>query len=73
MKTIKNVAKQNTSIVSQQRSFRRFVKQMFASLFKRQTCNHQAEFQKVLEKLQGIEDLIDIIAREIARQAKQGK
>jgi hypothetical protein len=43
---------------------------MFASFLKRQSCNHQAEIQKVITMLQDIGDSIEIIAREIARQIK---
>lgn len=44
---------------------------MFASLIKCQGCDYQDGFQKVLEKLQDIEDSIEIIAREMARRAKR--
>ena len=71
MKKINNAAKQNTS---KKRSFRRFVREMFDSLLKHQTRDYQADFQKVvLEKLQAMEDSIEIIAREMARQAERGK
>lgn len=73
MKTITNAAKLNTSAVPQHRSFRSLVKQWFASFIRHQHCNCLDEFQKVMEKLQEIEDLIDMIAREMARQSKQGK
>ena len=56
--------------VKQHRFFRRFVRQLFTSWIKRQSCNHQAEIQKVIAMLQDIGDPIEIIAREIARQIK---
>ena len=47
---------------------------MFDSLLKHQTRDYQDDFQKVvLEKLQAMEDSIEIIAREMARQAKRSK
>lgn len=54
----------------QKRSFRRFVKRMFASLFPCPACQCQEELQQVLAKLQDVEDSIEIIAMEIARQIK---
>ena len=57
-------------MVPSHRSFRRFVRKMFASFLKRQSCNHQVEIQKVIAMLQDIGDSIEIIAREIARQIK---
>ena len=62
--------KPNTPVVLPHRSFRRFVRKIFASFLKRQSCNHQAEIQKIFTTLQDIEDSIEIIAREIARQLK---
>jgi len=50
------------------RSFRRWVKQVFSSFIKRQNY-----LEKIFEKLKDIEDSIEIIAREIARQIKSGK
>jgi hypothetical protein len=47
---------------------------MFASFLKRQSCACPGGFQvTVLEKLQDIEDSIEIIASEMARQAKRGE
>jgi hypothetical protein len=66
MKNIHNAAQQN-------RSFRRLVGQWFPSLLKRPNGDYQREFEKVMEKLQDIEDLIEIIARQIARQMKSGE
>ena len=53
------------------RSFRRFVRKVFASLIKRQSCDGKHEIHTVvLDKLQDIADSIEIIAREMARQSK---
>ena len=52
------------------RSFRRWVRQLFSNLMKRQNRNY---LEDILEKLKDIEDSIDIIMREIARQIKSGK
>ena len=46
---------------------------MFASFIKHQGCGYQKDFQAVMEKLQDIDDSIEIIAREMARQAKRGE
>ena len=54
----------------QKRSFRRLVRQWFSSLLKRQNGDYQKEFEEVMEKLQDIEDLIEIIAWQVARWAK---
>jgi hypothetical protein len=62
MKNITNAAQRNSS-------FRRLVRQWFSSLLKRQNGDYQKEFKKVMEKLQDIEDMIEIIARQIARWA----
>jgi hypothetical protein len=69
MKKIIHATKPNTPVVPH-RSFRRFVRKMFVSLLKRQSCDHQAEIQKIIVMLQDIGDSIEIIAREIARQLK---
>jgi hypothetical protein len=42
-------------------------------LIKRQNCNCLDEIQKVIEMLREIEDSIEIIARQIARQIKLGE
>jgi hypothetical protein len=52
----------------QRRLFRRWVRQLFSSWMKRQNC-----LEKILERLQDIEDQVEIIAREIAKQIKSGK
>jgi hypothetical protein len=63
MKKLYNKAKQH-------RFFRRFVRQLFSSLLKRHHGDYLKKFEKVMEKLQDIEDSIEIIARQIARQIK---
>jgi len=65
-----NAPKPNTPAVPSHRSVRRFIRKMFASFLQRQSCNHQAEIQKVITMLQDIGESIEIIAREIARQLK---
>jgi hypothetical protein len=62
--------KPNTPAVSSHRSFRRFVRKMFASFLKRQSCSHHVEIHKITTMLQDIGDSIEIIAREIARKLK---
>ncbi len=58
---------------AQRRSFRRWVRQLFCGWIKRRNGNCLAGIEKVIEKLQDIEDSIEIIAREIARPIKSGK
>lgn len=55
---------------AQKRSFRRWVRQVFASFIKRKDYKYLRE---ILQKLRDLDESIDIIAREIARQGKQGK
>jgi hypothetical protein len=56
-----------------QRSFRRFIKQAFTSLMKRQNSNHEVEVKKMMAMLRSIENTIEIMAQEITRQTKQCK
>jgi len=70
MKKIR-ATKLNTPAVSEHRSFRRFVKRVFASFIKHQSGTQNGFRKIVLEKLQGLEDSIEIIAREMARQARR--
>jgi len=48
-------------------SVRRLLRQWFSGLIKRQNRNY---LEEIFEKLQDIEDSIEIIARQIARQIK---
>jgi len=68
MKKIKNVP---GAEVLEKRSFRRWVKQRFSSWLKRQNGERVEEFEKIFGILKEIEDSIEIIAREIARQTKR--
>lgn len=66
-----HATKSNTSVATSHHSFRRFFRKLFASFLKHQGCVDQDQFQiAVLEKLQDIGDSIEIVAREMARQAK---
>ena len=56
-------------VVSKRRSFRRFIKLVFASFCKLRGCQNRFQ-EEVLRKLQDIEDTIEIMAREMARQAE---
>ena len=51
--------------------YRRLFKQLFFGWIKRQDCNCEDGNGKILEKLQSIEDSIEIIAREMARKARR--
>jgi len=52
------------------RSFRRYVKKLFASFIQYQNCNCSQEIQKAIEILLDVKESIEIIAREMARQLK---
>jgi len=52
------------------RSFRKWIKQLFLSWNKRPNQNY---LEEIFEKLQEIEDSIEILARQIARQVKRGE
>lgn len=56
-----------TKNVEQHRFFRRFIRQLFSSVIKRQRCHHHAEMKKVIAMVQELGDSIEIIARLIAR------
>jgi hypothetical protein len=58
---------------AQKRFLRGWVKQLFSSWIKRQNYNYEKDFETVIEKLQDIEESIEIIAREIYRQSKKSK
>jgi hypothetical protein len=59
--------------VKQHRFVRRFIKQLFSGFIKRQNRNYKAGNEKIVEMLQDIQDSIEIMAREMARQAKRGE
>lgn len=63
--------KPNTVIVPQPRSFRRFVKQLFDSILKRQRDGNENGFQK--EVLQRLKDIEDMIMHKTAGQARHSK
>lgn len=73
MKKKISAAKSNMPVVPQNGPLRHFVKRVFAGFVKRQSLSCKNEFQEVMEKLHDIEDSIEIIARELARQAKRGE
>jgi uncharacterized protein YaaN involved in tellurite resistance len=58
-----------TKIPNKEGSFRRWIRQLFSSLIKRQN----SEIEEVLAKLQDIEESIETIAREMARRIKRGR
>ena len=65
--------KNKNNASTRNRSFRRLVKKWFSSLIKRQTGDYLKNFERVMGRLQDIEDSIEIIAREITRQVKRGE
>ena len=66
MTKISNTVKRT---LPEKRSFRRWIKQLFESLIGRSG----ADMDEVKMMFQEIQDSLDIIAREIARQATCGK
>ena len=58
---------------AQKRSVRRWFKQMLDTFIKHINCNCQSEIKKLSEAHQELVELVDVIAREVARQAKRGK
>jgi len=73
MTKIYNGSKADISRTAQNRSLRRWVKQVFSSFIKRQNCNCAEGIEKVLEKIGELQELIEIMAREMHRQGEQGK
>ena len=59
-----------TNNATQNRFFRRWVKQLFSGLFNRKDRKYMEE---IFDKLQDIEDSIEIIARQIARKGNRGE
>jgi hypothetical protein len=70
MKKRIHTAKLKTPVVQSHRSFRRFAKKLFTSLIKRQNQNLQ---KSLMRELQDIKEMLEIMAREMARQAKRGE
>lgn len=52
------------------RSFRRFIKQLISSVVRRQCSECQQGIATLFEKLQELEESIEIVAREVARLSK---
>ncbi len=50
--------------------FRRLIKQWFLSLIKRNNSGCSNEFNRIMKKLQDVEDMIEVIARQVAKWAK---
>jgi hypothetical protein len=72
MKKIKNAARRTKHVAKRDGYFRRFVRNFFKSFMIRQNGDYQKDIEKIAQKLQDIEDSIEIIARKMARQAKCG-
>ena len=64
-----NHASQGKFRISTHRSFRRWAKHLFSSLLNCQGCS--ADTDVVLVRLKDLEDLIEVVAREITRQSKR--
>ena len=58
---------------AQKRSVRRWFKQVFSRFIKHINCTCQSEIEKLSEAHQELVEMVDVIAREVARQAKRGK
>jgi hypothetical protein len=63
MKKIYNKAKPH-------QSFRRYVKELFRNFIKHQNCGCSREIERAIEVLLDVQESVEIIAREIARQLK---
>ena len=70
MKNQNNTSKSNIPGKVENRSFRRVVKRLISSWIKRQNCRCRKELSKFSLQLEQMDDLIEIIAREVARQGK---
>ena len=69
-----HTTKANTFLAPQHRSFRRFFKQMFVSILKRQTDAYQGGFQReVLQHLKNLESQIEAVTRGMARKTRRKK
>lgn len=74
MKQNTHTLKSDLSAVPWYRSFRRLVRQIFSSALKRQIPNDDDAFPNdVMRKLEDIEEMLEIMAREMARQPRRGK
>jgi hypothetical protein len=64
---------QNENQGTPHRSFRRLIKQAFCSLLTCRNCKCHEQHQKIIALLEELHAKIEIMAREMARQSKQGK
>ena len=72
MKTTPNSRKSGLAAVQQRRSLQRRMKRITTCFLKRQNCDWLNVFQRIMKKLQEIEDTLEIMAGEMARQARHG-
>ena len=58
---------------AQKSSFRRWGKKIFSSWIKNQSCNCLEEIEEIHRQLQKMDELINILAREVHRLSKLNK
>ena len=71
MKKVKHMSGKALSGRSRRRFFRRFIRKLFSGVMKRQEYYRKEEAKEVLRRLREVEESVEIIAREMARQAKR--
>jgi len=54
-------------------SFRRWIRRVYSRWMRSRKCHCANEIEMLFNRLNQMEELIDIIAREMARQNKRGK
>jgi hypothetical protein len=70
MKRVKHVSGKILSRRSQGRFLRRFIKGLFSSVMKQQSCHCKGDAKELRKKFKEVEERIEVFAREVARQAK---
>jgi hypothetical protein len=73
MNKIHNAPQGDIPTVTENFSLRNWIKQLFSGRIKGQSCSCADGFGQILEKLEEVKESIDIIAREIHRQAEKRK
>src|SRR5258706_15058442 len=73
MEKMHNTPKREVPIVSENRSRRSRIRRLFSTWFTCQRCNCADGVEKILGKQEEIHELIEIIAREMHRQAEKRK
>ena len=56
---------------SRGRPIRRFIRKLFATVMKRQSCECTGDRKQFLKRFKEVEESIETVAREMARQARK--